>query len=272
MNTSKAPIIVGILALLASGCTSGAAADNITSEPTTGCEKVTSRVAKQDTILVDGVERSFYIVPSTDSTSNKPVDLVFYFHGYGGNGKGSGEWNAGEPNRITVYPDGVVQTWYQDAIGWDTRSNDTPDLKFIQVLLDTLKANYCVDQTKVFATGFSWGGWMANAVGCAMGDQLAGIVPAAGGGPSVNAANCHGSVPAVIYHATNDDAESVGEGKKSRDFWMDLNGCDTTSTPFGTDGCVAYDGCATPVVWCEHNGGHSTPSYWLETAWKVFGR
>jgi len=265
---------VAVLTLITSLAIFSCSSDSPTAaEPTTGCEKHTSSQARQDTILVDGVKRSFYIVPSTDSNSSTPHDLVLYFHGYGGNGKGSGEWNQGEANRITVYPDGVEQSWYQNAIGWDTRDNSSPDIRFVSVLIDSLEANYCIDKSKVYATGFSWGGWMVNAVGCAMGSRFAGLVAAAGGGPSAPHQSCENvSVPVVIYHATNDQSESIEEGKKSRDYWLGVNECKATSTPYGTNGCVAYDGCKKPVVWCEHDGGHSTPSYWLETAWDVFGR
>jgi polyhydroxybutyrate depolymerase len=224
----------------------------------------------RDSMVVNGVTRSWLLVPPTPANS-APVELVFYFHGYGGSGYEAGQWDPGVPGRVSVYPNGLVQSWYQNAIGWDNRSNSSVDVKFIAQLLDTLLARYSIDPTRVYSTGFSWGGWMSNTVGCALGDRLAGMVSAAGGGPGGAASSCVSTLPVEILHATNDGAENQSEGIKSRDFWRTKNGCKTDSMPIGTHGCVTYKGCTKPVIWCSHDGGHSAPSWWLEQAWSGFG-
>lgn len=228
--------------------------------------------AHKDSMKIGGVTRTWYLVPPKPADSTKSVELVLYFHGYGGSGVGSGQGDPGVPGRVTVYPDGVVQTWWQNALGWDNRGNNTPDILFVRALLDTLLARHRIDAKRVYATGFSWGGWMSNAVGCAMGDRLAGMVSAGGGGPEGAASSCASTLPVSIVHGSNDGAEPQSSGIASRDFWKKKNGCSETTVPVGTHGCVAYTGCTKPVVWCSHTDGHSTPSWWLEDSWKGFGK
>jgi poly(3-hydroxybutyrate) depolymerase len=228
--------------------------------------------AQKDSIKVNGAYRTWYLVPPKPADSTKSVELVLYFHGYGGSGVASGQGDPGAPGRVTVYPDGVVQTWWQNALGWDNRGNTTPDIVFVEALLDTLLARHRIDAHRVYATGFSWGGWMSNAVGCALGDRLAGMVSAGGGGPEGQASSCASTLPVSIVHGSNDGAEPQSSGISSRDFWKKKNGCSDATVSVGTHGCVVYAGCQKPVVWCSHTDGHSAPPWWLEDSWKGFGK
>jgi len=67
-------------------------------------------------------------------------------------------------------------------------------------------------------------------------------------------------------------AYSSGQG--SRDHWVEANHCETTFTPAGSNGCVAYDGCddGFPVTWCEFDGGHTVPSFASEEIWAFFSQ
>ena len=42
-----------------------------------------------------------------------------------------------------------------------------------------------------------------------------------------------------------------------------VNHCTTTSQPIEPSPCVEYTGCDAgyPVIWCEHTGGHTVPSF-----------
>jgi poly(3-hydroxybutyrate) depolymerase len=233
---------------------------------TDGCEQNDRPATGQYTIDVDGTTRSYYLLAPI---SDGPMPLVVSFHGYGGTGQGSmGTFQPTETtggNAVFVFPDGVAQSWYENAIGWDTRSNTSPDIKFVRALIDETKAKQCVDAARVYAIGFSWGGWMANQVGCALGPEIRGVVAVAGGGPDGGA--CTGAVSTLIAHGLNDQSELISSGQASRDKWLGLNGCDASSAGAAVDGCVAYDGCDKPVWWCEHAGGHEVPANLLPGYW-----
>jgi poly(3-hydroxybutyrate) depolymerase len=45
------------------------------------------------------------------------------------------------------------------------------DVAFVDALVADLEAAYCVNQNAVFAAGFSYAGWMVNALACALPDS-----------------------------------------------------------------------------------------------------
>lgn len=163
-----------------------------------------------------------------------------------------------------MFPNGRPQSWYQGAIGWDTRSNDTPDIDFTRALIDTALAEHCVDPTRIYVVGFSWGGWMSNQVACALGDTVRAFVSVAGGGP---AGPCAASSAAMIVHGQTDGAEPIQSGISSRDAWLRYNQCGAASAPAEPSPCVGYDGCEASVLWCKHDGGHGVPSFVRDGVW-----
>jgi len=60
------------------------------------------------------------------------------------------------------------------------------------------------------------------------------------------------------------------EGEMARDVFIADNGCESTTSPADVDPCVADDGCATPVQWCEHVSGHDWPEFTPEAVWQFF--
>jgi len=230
-----------------------------------GCAKGGPKPEGQQTLTVDGGERSFFVVAATVS---EPSPLIISFHGYGGTGQGDvgtfGLVEATAGGATLVFPDGVSQDWYQNAVGWDTRNSDTTDIHFAQALIDAALEDHCVDPTRIYVVGFSWGGWMSNQVACALGDEVRGFVSVAGGGP---AGDCNASVGAMIVHGQADGAEPIAAGEESLDHWIGTNGCGSGSAPIEPAPCVAQDGCSKPVLWCEHGGGHEVPQFVRDSVW-----
>jgi polyhydroxybutyrate depolymerase len=63
-------------------------------------------------------------------------------------------------------------------------------------------------------------------------------------------------------------------GEMSRDQWLELNQCDTATMPVMSGSCEEYQGCADgyPVQFCEHDGGHTVPSFTAQAVWTFFAR
>jgi len=238
--------------------------------PSDGCSASSKPATGKQTVDVAGTLRSYYLIASKVA---EPVPLYIGFHGYGGNGEADQHtFNLqarADGKGVFMFPDGVAQTWWQDALGWDNRNNDNPDMDFVKKLIEEAKSKHCIDASRIYVMGFSWGGWMATQVGCALGDQLRAFASVAGGGP-MNNANCR-QTSALIMHGTNDGSEDVGSGRTSRDNFSKLNACQATSTPVADGHCVAYAGCALPVWWCEHSGSHEVPGSWgSDAVWQFF--
>lgn len=238
--------------------------------PSDGCQVHGKPATGKQLIDVDGTDRSYYLIAAEVAD---PVPLYIGFHGYGGNGE-SDQYtfnlqSHADGKGVFMFPDGVVQAWWQDALGWDNRDNDNPDMDFVRKLIDEAKAKHCIDASRIYVMGFSWGGWMATQVGCALGDQLRAFASVAGGGP-MNNAGCK-ATSTLIMHGTNDGSEDVSSGRTSRDNFSKLNECQATSTAVADQHCLSYAGCQLPLWWCEHGGGHEVPGEWgSDAVWSFF--
>lgn len=219
-----------------------------------GCGKAASASpvkGEARTVTVGGKSRGYvrYVPKGYDPSRAYPVVAVL--HGIGATGAQMSEfikmqdYTAG--NAIVVFP---------DAAGgrWDTTGQS--DLAFFDALREDVLQNLCVDQQRVFVVGFSMGGYMTNHLGCNRASVIRAIVPADGGFPG-DGKGC-GKVAALVYHRTEDDVVTVDKGVATRDRWIGIDGCKTSSKPlesFGFAGknCVAYDGCPAgdEVAWCE---------------------
>ena len=143
--------------------------------------------------------------------------------------------------RTTQVVDGPADT------GWELTEGGR-DVALFDALLARIRTSHCVGT--VYSMGHSFGGYMSNALACFRGGQGDGDVRAiasiAGGGPF---GACGGDpVSAVIIHGSADSVVPYAQGEASRDTWRTEAGCDPSGSPVDPSPCVAYDGCASPLV------------------------
>lgn len=98
---------------------------------------------------------------------------------------------------VTITPkvQGAVPEWYT--------SRDGPEMRWFGSLLDDLESTLCIDQNRVFVTGYSDGAFFASAIACRVREPRRGGRPVAG----IQAvAGCRPSrpVPVVAFHGTAD--------------------------------------------------------------------
>jgi poly(3-hydroxybutyrate) depolymerase len=228
------------------------------------------------TIDVNGLTREYYLVLPTGFTPGKAERLVFAWHYSGGTaaqimGNGYGGSMYGLKSRMTdtvfVTPQGIAVTPGGVDYGWPNTGGR--DIAFARALLSAIAANYCIDTSRVFSTGFSYGGIMSVNVGCQMGDAMRAIGVMSGalfGGTR----SCAGTpVAAWFTHGDADPTVAISGGEAARDAFLTLNGCDAASAqPLVLDAnttCTLYTTCSAgndPVVWCPVSGGvHAIPSF-----------
>ena len=143
-------------------------------------------------------------------------------------------------------------------------------------------ANLCIDSSRIFGTGFSWGGMFSDTLGCEMPDVFRAVAPMAGRlcrGVSLNcsltATTCvQHNVAAWIGHGASDTTVATSFGIEARDYFLALNHCTMTSTATTPSPCVTYSGCDSgyPVHYCEFAGGHQTPSFAGAGLWSFFSQ
>ena len=184
---------------------------------------------------------------------------------------------------VVVYPDGIDFSWADGRGASVPDRTGVDDVGFIAALVDRLTAEYGIDPDRVFATGLSAGGFMANRLACERADMFAAIAPV--GATLGDHVDCHPSQPVSVLasHGTVDPivpfngGPMVGRGGPSTilaayavvDRWRELNGCAAAPViepiPGNGDGAsaerVAYE-CdeGTEVVFMRvDGGGHTWP-------------
>lgn len=243
--------------------------------PPGACGAISPRAGVySETVEVAGTSRSYLVSAPDEHQPGHAYPLVFAWHGRGSNASQArsyfGVEEAAGGAAIVVYPDGLPVSDNPDDTGWDLAATGR-DVALFDALLERLTTEYCVDRERVFSTGHSFGGYISNVLGCVRGDDLRAIAPVAGGGPY---GGCTGQVAAWVVHGTSDSVVPLSEGQGSRDHWVDAAGCGGPATAVEPSPCVAYPGCAAPVVWCEHAdtsfGGHGWPAFVPGGIWGFF--
>jgi poly(3-hydroxybutyrate) depolymerase len=240
-----------------------------------GCGKADTPGSDTFTIDVDGLQREYIVKIPSGYDPSHPYRLIFTWHYLGGSAAGiAGGFGGGyyglesrsAGSAIFVSPEGIDAAW---------PNTGGRDVAFGRAMVEWMRENYCIDNERIFSTGFSYGGIMSNTAGCGMGDIFRAIAPMAGSGPrSFGGGGCMGEVAAILFHGQSDNVVSFASGQGSRDHWVEANGCSTMTMPGSPSQCVEYTGCndGYPVVWCEYPGGHTQPSFGADAIWAFFER
>jgi poly(3-hydroxybutyrate) depolymerase len=146
--------------------------------------------------------------------------------------------------------------------GWGNAGGE--DIEFTEAMLADVQSNYCVDNDRIFSTGFSYGGMMSYAVGCNLSHVFRAIAPMAGA--NYSDPSCAGTGPPIAMwgaHGTNDEVVPLNDGRNSLQKVLQQNHCGTETTPVDPSPCVQYQGCdpGYDVTWCEWNGPHGIPDF-----------
>ncbi len=250
--------------------------------PSAGCGKANPQVGSSGSPLMIS-SHQYYVKLPTSYDPNKPYLVLFMFNPTG-NPLSWAEQNAGfesigaKDAAIRVYPAPLSM-----ANGWGAS-----DVSFFKPLYDQIVATYCVDKARVFAAGESSGGDFSSILGCEHANLLRGVGPCATKNVSAYPLNattrkCTGQVTPVVIHGKNDNVVGVANGPATRDFYLALNHCGTTTQPVAgyTDAlsnCVQYQGCDSgyPVYWCQHTDpnysgtNHGWPAFAAKMLWSLF--
>jgi polyhydroxybutyrate depolymerase len=247
-------------------------------------EAVSFYTANRDngSFVSSGEKREYLLYVPRTYDRRRPTPLVISMHGaglWGAAQKETSQWNAlADSERfIVVYPSGVggngVRVW---------RAEPGPglvkDVSFISELIDTLKASYNIDSTRIYANGLSNGGGMSFVLSCTLSDRIAavGMVAAAQTLPWSWCTD-HRAVPMIAFHGTADTAIPYNGGVSwisTRPFpstpkwaanWARRNRCRANAVDSAVAADVTrrtYMNCAdnaAVVLYTVRAGGHTWP-------------
>ncbi|RMG96321.1 MAG: Ricin and poly(3-hydroxybutyrate) depolymerase fusion [Deltaproteobacteria bacterium] len=266
-----------------SGTSSSGSSETAGSAGTTGgaggCGTPLEPGAVTETLTVEGKERTFLFVVPDGYDPNTPMPVVFAWHARGTTAELARLYYKVEESAagaaLFVYPQGLPQPDFGNDTGWNLDTNGE-DVAFFDAMLDFVRERACVDESRIFSTGHSFGAFMSNTLGCARAGTVRALGAVAGGGPYFG---CTGPVAAWIAHGMSDTTVPFSQGEGSRDFWVGENGCSDTTVPLDDPSlCVEYQDCMRgfPVVFCPHDepdlGGHGWPAWAGPAIWDFFAR
>lgn len=118
-------------------------------------------------------DREFILSVPADYRAGERWPIIFAFHGWGENSRVIHNYSRLDDSQaIIAYPQGIDDAW-EGAPYAKTREGE--DLGFVADILASLRATYSIDDSRIFATGFSNGGGFSALVGCRMNEEFAGV-------------------------------------------------------------------------------------------------
>jgi poly(3-hydroxybutyrate) depolymerase len=143
------------------------------------------------------------------------------------------------------------------------------DVAFTDAILTQIEGDLCVDKSRVFATGFSFGAGMAMALACTRADVFRAVAFFSGADLTMSCPTT--LTKPIAYYASQASEDSNGlsptspiTGEKRQGDFAAVNGCtpEPSSTTFPGSGqahtCTIYKGCSAghPTEYCVFNGPH----------------
>jgi polyhydroxybutyrate depolymerase len=253
-----------------------------------GCSARCASAAPDDqsaTFEFGGLSRTYLVhVPP-----GRPTGLVVNLHG--GTSTGSQEETltsfdgvADANGFVVVYPDGIDRNWADGRGASEPDHRGVDDVGFLAALAGKLTNEYGIDPGRVFATGMSNGGFMANRLGCDRADVFAAVAPVSGTLGTNVACNPSRPVAVLEVHGTADPlvpfdggtmrgrggTSDIVSARAMVERWRSADGCQgapaAETLPGTGDGTVVHRFTSTPcaagtavVFYQVDDGGHTWP-------------
>lgn len=216
---------------------------------------------------IEGKDRTAIVFPGT-SSGERPI--IFCFHGHSGNGqiaRNAFQLDTAWPEAMVVYPNGIPGIegdrdpkglrpgWQKDPGQLGDR-----DLKFFDAMLEDLSGKYKIDQSRVYACGFSNGGRMTYLLWSQRRDKLAAVAAFSSQATSGDLYQSFKPLPALVASGMKDTRVTPDIAKLSFSQVLAQNLGDKSKgkTAKGVTTYPAQPNGAETVLWA-HNGAHAVP-------------
>ena len=231
--------------------------------------------------------RTFIVhTPPGYSANSDPLPLLFVLHGYTGLSSTIRSYSqfdsiADEENFIVVYVQGTTDSvgntgWNVDVVSTFAQVDD---VGFFAALIKYFKANYSINNDKIFSSGMSLGGFMSYRLACEL-EEINGIGSVTGSMAvyyncvppnKKNIIHFHGTSDTVVPYNGNSWTTNV---ENAQAFWDDYNNCqsqsEVTMPDFNGDGVystqlISYncDGNREVILYAMEGEGHT----WFRKSW-----
>ncbi len=254
----------------ASGGDAGTGGDPV---PSAGCGKTRTLQDGNHMVTSSGQQRQYHLKTPANYDQDTPYRVIFMFH-----------WNFGSIDAIVNPPDpdhntddpyyGMADLAGDSTIfivpqglksntggaGWGNANNQ--DVIFTDDMFEEVSNDLCVDTSRVFTTGFSFGGAISYKLACVRNDLFRAAVvydtgPVSGNNPS----ECTNPIAFFSSHGLDDQIFKYSStGLDVLNQFTELNGCTAMTPPLPADNehkCVSFEGCTEPVRFCNFGKGQN---------------
>ncbi|MDF1697599.1 MAG: PHB depolymerase family esterase [Saprospiraceae bacterium] len=209
----------------------------------------------QESFTYQDRDRTYWVYIPAKNKLQSPAPLLFHLHGGGGTGKSTPNLTYNQFNKIAdregiivVYPDAIERNWNDGrSQNIKPKNKDVDDVGFIVEIINTLKQKHSIDDSKIFTTGMSNGGFMSTRLLCDRADVFRGgaILTASISEEYLPLCNPEMPVAVLVMNGTADpivpykggnvrlykNGKSRGKVLSNDDFlqfWQSKNNCDAS--------------------------------------------
>ncbi len=210
--------------------------------------KNTQAQTSNKSFMHNNVLRTYEIYIPQNYTGTAAVPLIINYHGFTNTGPQQSVLANFQPiadsaGFIIVHPTGTLLGGFIPHwnVGGFTNGSTTDDVGFTSALIDTMAANYNINMMRVYACGFSNGGFFSHKLACELGHRIAAIASVAGTFTPQMQVDCKPTHPTPILqlHGTADptvpyNGQTTNGVMASVDtvinYWVNYNNCNPTPT------------------------------------------
>lgn len=226
--------------------------------------------------------RSYLVHLPENYDPSQAWPLILTFHGWGQNGQAMAtatHFDAAQA--ISIYPDGAPsRPPNADKKSWApapyATASGEEDLQFVDEIINSARRTWAIDDSQLYAVGFSNGGGFAQYLACQRPAQFAAIATVSAAYYSKVVENCDpGTVGHLDIHGTDDQVVSYSGGKRHDTKFLSVpeimdvaaqrNHCRGNvehQRLIGGAERTTYSDCVAPVDHIRINGGrHTWPGY-----------
>ncbi len=211
--------------------------------------------------------RTALVYPPAVQERRAKAPLIFFFHGPGDHAQfGTVQFPFQElwPEAIVVFAQGLPTPSASDPNGerrgWQHEPGEVGDrdLKFFDAMLRSLRWKFRVDDQRIYAAGFSNGGFFDYILWAQRGKLFAAFAPCAA---ALRApVQLPMPKPVFVVAGEKDDRVLFPEQRKNIGTLRQINGCTGDGRSWGDARAMRYESPhGAPVVAFVHERGHAVP-------------
>ncbi|WP_299896792.1 T9SS type A sorting domain-containing protein [uncultured Aquimarina sp.] len=215
------------------------------------------------TLQNDGRTRQYRLYVPASYDPSKPAPLILNFHGFTNNidtqyNQSDFRQLAEDNQFLFVTPQGLGGFFSGWAINNNFGGNED-DLGFSNALIDKIIEDYNINEKRIYATGFSNGGFFSYRLACELSPRIAAVASVAGSMTRrwIDNNQCQPQHPTAVLQitGTNDNVISINGNSTNEpiqdvmEYWASVNNADTTPD------VIQLGGGTTRSIWDNGDNG-----------------